>query len=127
MIYGKYLKDESKNKIRSHFESNFVPNQRVRDIEKEIGKTINSDFDSVLSDISNLFVEFRCIFDGMARGNLTSIIENLRTAIKSRVTELEIDKKIEAHNLTAYKLSSFFIILSIPNRSFTVILATVPN
>ncbi len=54
---------------------------------------ITSDFDSILNDVSSLFVDFRYIFEQKNEARSFMYIENLRRVITERVSELNIDKK----------------------------------
>ncbi|MBN2746519.1 MAG: HEPN domain-containing protein [Bacteroidales bacterium] len=89
------LTDESKDKIRINFKDDVLrnPPHNIKDIEKKSGVKITDDFDSVLSDISRLFVDFRYIFEQKNEAKSFMYIENLRKVITGRVSELGIDKK----------------------------------
>jgi len=89
------LTDESKTKIRVNFKEDTLrnPPPNIKEIEKQSGAKITDDFDSVLNDISSLFVDFRYIFEQKNEAKSFMYIENLRKIITGRVSELGIDKK----------------------------------
>lgn len=89
------LTDESKAKIRISFKEDLLRNPpvNIKEIEKQSGVNIKDDFDSVLNDISSLFVDFRYIFEQKNEAKSLIYIENLRKVITGRVYELGIDKK----------------------------------
>ena len=91
----KELSDESKAKIRKSFKEDVLrnPPSNIEDIEKQSGVRITDDFDSVLNDISSLFVDFRYIFEQKNKAKSFIYIENLRKVIAGRVSELGIDKE----------------------------------
>ena len=88
------LNEESKNKIKTNFKFDLlqIPDLNVNKLELISGVKITENFDEVLNDISNLFVEFRYIFDDQNKPKSFVYIESLRKAITDRVSELEIDK-----------------------------------
>jgi HEPN domain-containing protein len=89
------LTQESKIKIRTNFKADILTNppSNIKEIEKHSGVKITDDFDSVLNDVSSLFVDFRYIFEQTNETKSFMYIENLRKAITARVSELGIDEK----------------------------------
>lgn len=89
------LTEESKNKIRTDFKKDIIKNppQNIKEIEKHSGIKVKNDFESVINDISSLFVNFRYIFEEKNEAKSFIYIENLRKTITDRVSELNIDKK----------------------------------
>lgn len=89
------LSDDSKAKIRKSFIEDVLRNSppNIEDIEKQGGVRITHDFDSILNDISSLFVDFRYIFNQKNEAKSFMYIENLRKVIAGRVIELGIDKQ----------------------------------
>jgi hypothetical protein len=89
------LTQESKTKIRANFKDDILTNPppNIKEIEKQSGVKITDDLDSVLNDISSLFVDFRYIFEQSNEAKSFVYIENLRKAITARVSELSIDKE----------------------------------
>lgn len=91
----KELTEESRNKIQQNFIEDIIKNppQNLKEIEKQSGVKIRSDFESVIQDISSLFVDFRYIFEPKNEEKSFFFIENLRQAITQRVAELGINTK----------------------------------
>lgn len=90
------LSDESKVKIEHSFLQDVFQNppQGLQEIEKHSGSKISNDFALVIKDLSKLFVDFRYIFEQKSETKSFIFIDNIRRAIKNRVTEVGIDQEI---------------------------------
>lgn len=89
------LSKESKKRIRANFENEMLthPSPNAKQVEKASGTKIEEDFDSVLDDISSLFVDFRYIFEPKKEARSFMFIDNLRRSITDRVRDLGINSK----------------------------------